>query len=559
MLQKLNVSVSSTQVTFYGGLFDMIEHFMLHMKLHKSSELSIESEAPPETLLVPSKASLDVEKLFETITPDLMIIHVENTEVKSFNKHNSYHYHLLLQHIELKGRFKSSSTSRMKISNLRIYTPANEVLYSKELLIDVKFSENLLVIGIKLDTLHLVYTHDDIYGWFVKIFTAGMKSNRKELIVRAFCVANEKAVELYHSEFTQNLFKQIILNIKLELRDTRLVLQLPDQVSSLNVSKANFELHQSKDLRNRRYEDYTLNLILQDRHWRIELSSEGPLCWYMDEKFDFLRSENKKTYVRGSAVFLGSAVVNLNSDDDSLELKLRVNTLRAEYSQKLTSFTVKSIKSFKEYIALFSQLKSKSDNEANLDGRISISIEKVLNEIKLDAKVANISFFFINRHDVCAFVNIADFTSIDSFNYTVDSLQVSTIDFSKYDSIYDLTEFSSVYINTKSLNISLDSINDQPQLGVDFTEHLDCSWNAHFLRHLLSLLRDVHGFRRNIRDALGHTSSQTSLIPHSLPVGLDIKKLRNISIKHADVNVDKLILLINELSGENLFFYHYFN
>lgn len=530
---------------------------MLHLKLNKSAESSIE---PASKTPVITKPPLDLQKLIDTITPDLIIIHVENTEVKSLNKHNSYHYHLLLQHINMKGRLKaSSSMSRMRISNLRIYTPAHEVLYSKQLSIDAKISENhILVIGTKLDTLQMVYNHDDIYGWFLKIFTAGMKSNRKELILKAFQTANEKMIELYHSQFTQRLFKRIILNAQIELSDLCLVLQLSDQFSSLNVSKANVGLQQSEDLRRLFYDNYTMNLILQNRHWRMELSSDGPLCWFMGgRKFDSMGSDSKKTYVRGSAAFVGCSNVILSSHEDIFLLKLRVSTLRTEYSQELTSFTVKSIKSFKEYIDLFSQLKSKSDDEASSDGKVSISIEKVLNGIKLDAKVANVSLYFINRHDVCAFMNLSEFASIDSFNYLLDTFQVSTVDFSKYESLHDLSEFSTDYISTKSLKISLHVCNDQPQFGVDFTEQFDCSWNAHFLRHLLSLARDLHCFRRNLRDALG--KSQTSLLPRSLPMGLDIKKLRNISIKHADVNVDKLILLINELSGENLFFYHYFN
>lgn len=552
------MSINTTQFTFYGGLFDIIEHLMLHTKSMPPSTISSIEPASEMSNII--KAPVDFEKVIETLTPDLMIIHLEHIEVKSLSKQNSFHYHLLLQRVEVKGKFKSSSnTSRIKISNLRIYTPAQEVLHSKEVSIDAKWSGNALVIGTKLDTLNIVYNHDDIYGWFVKIFLAGMKSNRKELIIKAIRMGKEKMIELYRSEFTQRLFNHIVLNNMIELRNVVVVLQLEDQVSSINVSKAKLLLNQSEELRRHFYEDYTLNLILKDRQWSIEAITDEPLCWYMEQKFDYLKCDSKKTYIRGSAFFMGNSSICLSSNDDTFKLNLRVNTLRTEYSNKLTSFTLKSIKSFKEFIDLFSQLNSKNI-EANPERKNSISIEKILKVITLDAELSNISCFFINRHDVCTFMNLSQITSIDSFNYTLDSLQVSTVDFSTYEeSVYDLTEFSSVYVSTKTLKINLFASNDQPQIGVDFTEKLECKWDAHFLRHLLSLVRDFHRFRQNVEGGLGISREQKSLLPRSFPVGLDIKKLRNIRIKHADVNVDKLILLINELSGENLFFYHYFN
>ena len=539
---------------------------MLHTKINSSSAPFIEAspfsaieKASSSTSQDCRNAPVDVLKLIEALTPSLVIIHVENTEVKSLNKQSSYHYHLLVQHVSVKGKFKSSDECRLKITNLRIYTPAQEVLHSKELSIHVKSSESAIWIDTKLDTLDVTYYHEDIYGWFKKILLAGMRSNRKELIMKAFRTIGEKMIEFHHSEFTQELFKKIVLNTSLSLHNVKLVTHLDDQVSSLNVTRLKCALVQSPEMRRHHcYEDYTLNLILKDREWSLDTIIDGPLCWYMDRKFDYLNLNARKAHVRGSALFIESTTAELSSNDDLINLKLRVNTLRTEYSQKLTNFTVKSIKSFKEFIDLFSQLRSARDELQPTDKK-SFSIEKVLSGINIDMRVANVSCFFINRHDVCVFGNLLELKSIDSFNYVLDSLEVSTIDFSKYQSFCDLAEFSTIYVSTKLMKINLFASNDQPNISVDFCETFECSWNAHFLRHLLSLARDFHRFKSSIQDALGISSDKKYLLPRSLPVGLDIKKLRNIRIKHSDVNVDKFILLINELSGENLFFYHYFH
>lgn len=555
--QKLNLLISNTQVTFYGGLFDIIEHFMLHTKLNSSAAQSIQQEQPVEET---SKPRVDVEKLVGALTPQLFVIQVENTEIKSLDKQNSFHYHLLLHHVEIKGKIDASDVCRAKITNLRIYTPAQEVLHLRDLSMSVKSSENSsIAFDIKLDTLSLVYSHDDIYGWFVKIFLKGMKSNRKEMIVRAFKAMNRMMVELYYSEFTQKLFEKIVPNFSASLHNVKLVSQLDDQVSSLNVSSLRCLLSQSSEKRRHFYEDYTMNLILKDRQWHFEVITDAPLCWYMGPKFDYLNLDAKKTYIRGSALLIESFTLRLGSQDDVLNLDLHVNTLRAEYSQKLTQFALQSIKCCKEYVDLFSQLSTAHAEKEATGERKTISIETILEMVTIDAKVSNVSCFLINRHEVCVIANLAQISSIDSFNYELDTFEVSTVDFAKYNSVHDMAEFSTIYVSTKLLRVNLFATNDQPQIGVDFCEKLECSWNAYFLRHLLSIARDFHRFKKGAEDALGLVRENTFALPRSLPVGLDIKKLRNIRIKHADVNVDKLILLINELSGENLFFYHYFH
>ncbi|CRL00190.1 CLUMA_CG013464, isoform A, partial [Clunio marinus] len=532
LYEKLHVLINNTQVTFYGGLFDMIEHVMLHTKYNLSSPSSNASEFELESVK-PPEATVDVKHLIEKLTPNLIIIQVENTEVKSFNKSSSYHYHLLLQRIDVKGNFKLAKSTRTRISNLRIYTPLHEVMHLKELLVDGKLCQNIITSGIRINTLYLVYNHEDIHGWFKKIFLAGMKSNRRELIIKALKMINEKIVEFYYSEFIQSVFDSIILNNMTELLNITLVIELEDEISSLNASQVKFSLEQLDELRKVAYNDYTMKLLFKDRNWVIELNSDSPLCWFMDQKFQFLNKDSKKTYIRGSAIYIGNSFIRLHSHDDIHKLKLRLDTFRSEYSKKLTTFIVQSVKSYKEYIDLFGQLKNKEDEVISNVNKLD-SIEMILKLIDLDMIISNISCFFINRHDVCVFINLKEFISTDSFNYILDTMEVSTVDFSCYDSVCDLSEFSSKNITTKMLKVNLFASNDQPQICVDFTTKLECSWNAHFLRHVLSLIRDFHRFKSSVESALGLTQKQKTLLPRSLPVALDIKKLRNIRIKHSD-------------------------
>lgn len=559
------MSIDNTQVTFNGGLFDIIEHFMLHTKRGSKKEDETQ-ELTRRRQLQPSKKN--VGKSLKRLTPDILNFSTEQLEIKSLNKHGSFHYHLLLQQTHVKVNTKEKKV-KGKISNLRIYTPLHQVMYLKNLSIEAKIhEENVIKSFIVIDTIDYIYNHDDIYGWFQKIVLAGMKSSRKELILKAIATMKSNAIEFYHSDFVRNIFNYVVMNVNIELQKLIIGLEFDDQISSINATKIKFILNQSEELRKSFYNNYTMDLLFKNRNWNVDFISEGSLCWYMDSKFPYLSnaaggSDCKRTFIRGSALFLGDTFTRVGSYREDFKLDVRVKSIHSEYSNKLTSFSIQCLKCIKAFKELLDQMKVKNDGSES-DLKEAINLKEILSRFSINVKAENISCFLINRHDVCTFVSLSNFTSTNTYNYQLDTIEVSTVDLAKNDCFCDISELSTVYISTKQIKINIENAtlqeeNSSPQLCIDFTEKLDCSWNAHFIRHLLSLVRDFRRFKSNVEDALKINKEPKSFLPRSLPIGLDIKKLRNIRIKHADMNVDKLILLINELSGENLFFYNYFH
>lgn len=533
---------------------------MLH---YSNSKVKLEEALSGREQSSPTKG----ERLINKYAPEVFGVAILHLEIKSLNKHGSFHYHLLLQQTNIKLKVKEKRL-KGKISNLRIYTPIHQVLFLKNLSIDSKSDEkNVIKSSLLLDTVECVYNHDDIYGWFLKIVTAGMKSSRKELILKAIATMKRNAIEFYQSEFVRKIFNTVVMNPSVELHKVIIGLEFDDQISSINASKIKLIVSQHEETTRNSYHDYTMDLFFKNRNWNVDFISEGSLCWYMDSKFPYLShviaSDSKRTFIRGSALFLGDTFTRVGSCGEGFKLDVRVKSLHAEYSNKLTRFSLQSLKSIKAFIELLNQMKVKSEG-SELTETESVNLKELLSKFSVNVKAENISCFLINRHDICTFVSLSNFTSTDTFNYQLDTLEVSTVDLAKNDCFCDLSELSTIYISTKQIKVNIENTStveeiSSPQLCIDFTEKLECSWNAHFIRHLLSLVRDFRRFKRNIEDALEITKEPKSFLPRSLPIGLDIKKLRNIRIKHADMNVDKLILLINELWGENLFFYNYFH
>ncbi|XP_070510066.1 protein hobbit-like isoform X2 [Chironomus tepperi] len=568
LFESQSVSLCNTQITFYGGLFDIIEHEMLHTKgglsTIENSKSNNKLELVPMAVTSKGNEHSSMEKLIDAITPHTVALHVEQVEVKSLDKHSSFHYHLLLQNIDVTVHPKHGHEAITKLSNLRIYTPNQEVLFLKELTLETRQDGKEIKTIMIVETLDIIYNHEDIYGWFLKIFTAGMKSSRRELIIKAIEMGNQRMIEFYHSEFVQNIFKEIILQQNIEMRHISILLELDDQISSIIAKKIRFRLTQLNDkFRNFPYADYTMDLLFKNRHWKVDMDSDT-MCWFMGSKNPYSnKTETKQAHERGCALYLGNTFTRISSDrfKDAIKFNFRANTFRVEYSYKFTKFVEETARSCKSFTKLFSQLKKKdivNDNKINSSENLTLKLEEFLDKISINFKIVDFSSFFINRHDVCIFVNISTLSSTENLSYLFDMLKVSTIDYRKYDGLCDLSDITNTYISTSLLKVNLEK-SQQYQLCVDFAEKFECSWNAHFIRHSLSIVRDFRRFKANIEEALEIKTVNTQItIPSSLPLGFDIKKLRNISVKHTDVNIDKLMYLINELSGEKLCFYNYF-
>lgn len=552
---------------------------MLHTKLHESIKkstkiVSTESKGDKTSNESEVKAHEHNSNALKILTPSTLKIRVDNTEIKSLDRHNSFHYHLLLQHIEVKSeKFKlssSSSFSHIRLSNLRIYTPDNEVLCAKDIVADARMlNDGVVSIGARVDCANVVYIHDDIYGWFKKIILAGIKSNRSELILRAFEIMHEMNIELIKSKLVQEIFDGIITNLFLELNDCAMVLQLDDhRVSSLNVAKVKFNLRQtaSKIRQTPAYEDILADLIFRKRHWSFEVVNQGQFCWYLGRKFDYFTK--KGTYVRGSVLYAQNAFISLSSIDNSetsLKIFLRANTARLEYSSKLTYYVIQSIRNIREFVDLFGKLKSKKAVDKILDDseqqNPEISNEELARpkKVLLDLQAENVSLFFINRHEVCIFFSLSKVTSYDLKILQLDSLHIATVDFTKCDSIYDLNELSTTHVSTERLIVKFSAPDGQIQMEIDFNLKFDVMWNAYCLRHWASIVRDIRRFARKIKSTCGIQTQSNFQLPRQLPLGLDIKKIRNIAIKHSDCNVENILSFLGDITSGNLFFYQYFN
>lgn len=564
--QKLKISLSNTNITFHGGLFDMIEHAVLHGKTFATND-------PEESILKEEKLKRILDKM-KPFHPKHTEIKLQNTTVIALMASVSYHYKIQLRQLQLQSQLNPQEqngqtfklpemTSCIKITKLTIVTPDEEVLNIRNCSSIIKIKYDVVNVYVKLKNSQLVYVHTDIHQWIKRTFLSSLKSSRREMIIKAFQEAYDKMVEFHYSQQMQELFRHMVINVSIDLYNVSAVLRLNEQISSVNIKKIKYQLRQSTKLQEHMYDDYTLNLLFSQRHWSAGLMVES-LCYYLGSQSENININNNlvNAHIRGSAVFIGFCLIKLSSHENVHTLELTVETLRTEYSRTLSSFIIEALQSYKDYIDLTKEIEKKKGLEIPKSNELSI--EEFLRKcaeanVVVNIKVKDITCFFINRHEICAFLNLSmisavkDFSSIDFEN-----IKLSTVDFSKYDSYAcNLLENSTTYFKTKLIRIECTVTGNSPSLTIDFKEPVSVFWNAHFLRHSISLVRDFHRLRRNVEKTLEVSIENKKLIPKQL-IGLDVKKLRNISLRHVDVNLEKFITIINQISTESLFFYRHY-
>ncbi|CAO1404615.1 unnamed protein product [Diamesa hyperborea] len=564
--EKLKISLTNTNVTFHGGLFDMIEHAVLHSKTFATND--------------PEQSSLKEEKL-KRILDKMKPFHPKHTEIKLHNTtlialmaSVSYHYKVQLRQLQFQSQLNPQEpngktfklpemTSCLKIIKLTIVTPDEEVLNIRNCSSIIKTKFDVLNVYVKLKNSQLVYVHNDIYQWIKRTFLSSLKSSRREMIIKAFQTAYDKMVEFHYSQQMQELFRHVVINVSIDLYNVSAVLHLNEQISSVNIKKIKYQLRQSTKLQKNMYEDYTLNLLFSQRQWSAGLMIES-LCYYLGSHSENININNNliNAHIRGSAFFIGFCLIKLSSQENSHTLELTVDTLRTEYSRTLSFFLVEALQSYKDYIDLTKEIEKKKGLEISKSNELSI--EEFLKKcteanVVVNLKVKDITCFFINRHEICAFLNLSMISAAKNLSYIdFENIELSTVDFSKYESYAcNLLENSTTYFKTKLIRIEGTVSDNSPSITIDFKEPVSVFWNAHFLRHSISLVRDFHRLRRNFEKILEVSTENKKLIPKSL-IGLDVKKLRNISLRHVDVNLEKFITIINQISTESLFFYRHY-
>lgn len=347
--------------------------------------------------------------------------------------------------------------------------------------IDFRLDKEVINVFTKIKSFKLNYNHCDIIQWIKKNITNAEKSSKKLTLLSS--VRPRRKIS---SELLEKIFGKCQFKICVELWDISTICMLSNsQVSSINLAHTKVLLNQSDDER---------------RRWNTEIMIES-LCFYLDSNLKNISGNNlKKTHVRGSAFYIGVLLSKLSDNGTNKKIELTAHTFRTEYSQALSAFVIEAVKSFTEYKALRSASSGLQKHQKTSNVEFN---QMIRNTLVLSFKVTDITTFFINKYDMCTFINLPEIAisfAPEKKNCAIERMQMSFVDFSKNASINNLSEYSKIFIATKTVRIEHSS--EDNTFFIMFKTNIEASWNPNSHMHLFTLNNEIKELQKNVKEIL---------------------------------------------------------
>lgn len=196
--------------------------------------------------------------------------------------------------------------------------------------------------------------------------------------------------------------KRIVVKGCAELWNISMLTKLNDETAAFSVSHMKLILEQYEEKRSSVYSNRLVNIVLNNRHWSIELMIES-LWWSLGNATsdtNFL----KKIHTRGSPFFLGVSLIKLSSYGNATKLDLSVHTLRTEYSKCLAEFMLKLQECCRQYgikkkpKVIDEKLKANDDESQPNTGLL------------VNAKITDVTTFFFDNYEACMLISLTEVT-----------------------------------------------------------------------------------------------------------------------------------------------------
>lgn len=493
-------------------------------KIKRSKLIQPKIVETPPTLSDNNKELLDKIIRLAPLVPKTLSFTIQNSSVAIVREKTSCDHDYLANVKSVTVNWKLNIAQEVfKITSVYISWELNELtidtISDRSLVldhhkVDVKLNNEVVNIYTKLKSFKLNYNHCDIIQWIKKNITNGDRSTKRLTLLTG--VQPKKKIS---SEIIEKLFGKCQLKICVELWDISTICLLSnEQKSCINLAHTKVLLNQSDDLKGQEP---------KRRSWNTEIMIES-FCFYLDSNLKNISGSNlKKTHVRGSAFYIGVLLSKISDYGAHKRVELTAHTFRTEYSQALSTFVIEATKCFTEYVALKSDKMASDLLRPTLTTTTtkasSTNLKQLIGGDKLvvNFKITDITAFFINKHDMCTFINFPEISinfSPDKKSIELERMQIAFVDFSKNVSINNLSEYSKIFIGTKTVRI--EHSNDDNAIFIYFVNNIEASWSPNSHMHLYTLQMEIKEFQKTVLEVLKiekNADRPTTVKPFNLP------------------------------------------
>lgn len=387
-----------------------------------------------------------------------------------------------------------------------MYFVHTDVKHSFAFLFLLQLQNDVLNLYVKLKTFQIIYNHCEIYDWVHNNFLSRKRQKQQPPLLLQQKSLPDHLGSLQSAwqssrqsdragDNDNGLFEWIMEHIVVkgcaELWNVSMLMKLDDdEHAGMSVSHTRLVLEQIEEKRSSMYKTKIFNLLLNQRHWNVELMIES-LWWSLGNSINDTNNL-KKSHSPGSPFFIGVSLVKLSSYSNATKLEVSVHTLRTEYSMTLSKFVIKTVNCIKQYGGLKAE-GTRSAKPALTPKPIELGVC-----LLVSAKVKDITAYFVNHHKACVLLSFSEITLTRSHQLShlkLEEFQMAIMR-SMTSSSLCLNDFTDIFANCKLIRLEYESQEQKrPKLSMYIPGNTEAIWNSNLHMHVLTLARDMQDLK----------------------------------------------------------------
>ncbi|XP_055373341.1 protein hobbit [Condylostylus longicornis] len=523
-VEKLQLSLNNAKTTIYGGMYEFLSEAKLQNKLSTVQQQKSQIFAKTRSY------SNDAYHKLAPIIPRNFGVAIKAATVTAVKENTQNDFNAKMQLFTISGKFKPNSLpenihlpnlyANLALQHLDIDTKYEKLLFIEEFTTEAKLENEILNIFFLLRTFQIIYNHSEIYGWVNNNFLSRKKSTPSQPLslskkkfedIETITKSNQKISNGGGSKLLEWMLKRIVVKACAELWNISMLVKLDDHNAGISMSHSRMILAQYDEKRSSTYNNHFINLLLNNRHWSVELMFET-LWWSLGNSINDTNNL-KKNHSRGSPFFLALSIIKLSSYANIMKLDFSIHNVRAEYSIFLAEFVVKTLQCIKQYgwgskicTPTSETIPVKSDSKVNSGMIVSTRIE-------------GISVYFINHHDACILVSLSEVAITRTQQISViklERLQMAIMRSLTADSM-SVSDFTDIFCNFKIIRLEYEkfsTVTNSPKLSIYILDDTEAFWNSNLHMHIYTLYQDIQEFK--IETGLFSISEKPTLPPKEI-------------------------------------------
>ncbi|XP_068629630.1 protein hobbit [Battus philenor] len=423
------------------------------------------------------------------IIPKIFSLKIEKTAINSGGKATT----TTLQSLQVNSRFSAAQVEggesgvpqvyvAFQADQLQVISEQHTLLFLNKLKLDAKLEKGVLNLYLIISTLNISYTHEDMFQWYLSTVDRSKRTIPMQI--------QEDTSGAGEAAWLQAALRSCVVQGCAELRAVTLQARRRARGPCLSAGCGGLKvkLDQLLETREEAYKSRVAALVVGARHWSAELLVDAGWA-------GGAREPPPRRHHSWRSALLAVALVKCGSHGPrDCKVEAMMDCLRLEWSKQIAETVISLVECLDDYRTT---VKPKPPPEPVEESPANISVNVALSHINL---------FLIVSDEICLMTRIDAVTlekTVHKSGALVSGLKVvEMVPYKGNVQCQRSDEIVSTFFHVRLVRIEYVPSKEKNSALLDFQflETVDFEWSANMHLKILTFVRDVKEFRREVKE-----------------------------------------------------------